>query len=50
MKRDKNLKISTKTHELLKKYCEENGFKLFAFVEILINEKCKTKKSLYDED
>lgn len=50
MKRDKNLKITTKTHELLKSYCEQNGLKIFAFVEKLIKEKCIIKKGLYDED
>lgn len=50
MKRDKNLKITTKTHEVLKKYCQDNGLKMFQFVEILINEKCKPKKGLYGED
>ena len=50
MKRDKNLKITPKTHEILKKYCEENGLKMFAFVEKLIREKCQPKKGLYDED
>jgi len=50
MKRDKNLKITSKTHELLKKYCEENGLKMFAYVEKLIREKCSPKKGLYDED
>jgi len=50
MKRDKNLKITTKTHELLKTYCEQNGLKMFAFVERLIKEKCIIKKGLYDED
>lgn len=50
MKRDKNLKITTKTHELLKKYCEENGLKMFSYVERLIREQCTPKKDLYDED
>lgn len=50
MKRDKNLKITPKTHELLKKYCEQNGLKMFAFVEKLIRDKCQPKKGLYDED
>ena len=50
MKRDKNLKITTTTHELLKKYCEENGLKMFSFVEKLIKDKCIIKKGLYDED
>jgi hypothetical protein len=50
MKRDKNLKITTNTHQLLKKYCEDNGLKMFAYVETLIKEKCKIKKDFYDED
>jgi hypothetical protein len=50
MKRDKNLKITTKTHELLKKYCEDNGLKMFAYVETLIKDKCIPKKDFYDED
>jgi hypothetical protein len=56
MKRDKNIKITTLTHGLLKNYCEENGLKMFSFVEKLIREKCKEKevvvkhkKDLYDE-
>ena len=40
MKRTKNLKITPKTHLLLKTYCEENGLKMFAFVEKIIKEKC----------
>ena len=34
--KNKSLKITTKTHELLKKYCEDNGLKLFDFIEELI--------------
>jgi hypothetical protein len=49
MKRDKNLKITPITHELLKKYREENGLKMFSFVEKLIREKCTPKKDLYGE-
>jgi hypothetical protein len=49
MKRDKNLKITPNTHEILKKYCEDNGLKMFAFVEKLIKEKCSPKKDLYGE-
>ena len=49
MKRDKNLKIIPPTHEILKKYCEENGLKIFAFVEKIIREKCLPKKDLYGE-
>ena len=49
MKRTKNLKITHKTHLLLKTYCEENGLKMFAFVEKIIKEKCIPKKDLYGE-
>jgi len=49
MKRNKNLKITPATHEILKKYCEENGLKMFAFVEKIIKEKCSKKKDLYGE-
>jgi hypothetical protein len=49
MKRDKNIKITPLTHEILKKYCEDNGLKIFAFVERLIREKCQDKKDLYGE-
>lgn len=34
--KNKNIKITTKTHELLKQYCEDNGLKIFDFVEKLI--------------
>lgn len=57
MKRDKNLKITSTTHEILKNYCEQNGLKMFSFVEKLIREKCTSKievkqikKDLYNED
>ena len=50
MKRDKNLKITPKTHELLKKYCEQNGLKMFSFVEKLIRDVCTPKKDLYGEN
>lgn len=50
MKRDKNIKITAKTHEMLKKYCEQNGLKIFAYVEKLIKENCLPKKDIYGED
>jgi|TARA_R110000787_G_scaffold53386_1_gene125146 hypothetical protein len=50
MKRDKNLKITPQTHKLLKQYCEDNGLKMFAFVEKLIKEKCTVKKDIYGDD
>jgi hypothetical protein len=49
MKRDKNLKITTKTHELLKKYCEENGLKMFAYIEVLIKRNCILKQNYNNE-
>jgi hypothetical protein len=49
MKRAKNLKITPTTHEMLKKYCEDNGLKMFAFVEKLIKEKCMKPKDMYGE-
>lgn len=49
MKRDKNLKITATTHQILKKYCEDNGLKMFSFVEKIIRDYCKEKKDLYGE-
>jgi|TARA_R110000782_G_scaffold263204_1_gene355751 hypothetical protein len=45
----KNLKINVETHTLLKEYCKNNGLKMFAFVEKLIEERCKPKKGIYFE-
>jgi hypothetical protein len=50
MKRDKNLKITPQTHKLLKQYCEDNGLKMFAYVEKIIKEKCTVKKDIYGDD
>ena len=50
MKRTKNLKITPTTHKLLKEYCEDNGLKMIAFVEKLINDKCKPKTDIYGEE
>jgi len=54
LKRNKNLKIDTKTHSILKSYCEKNGLKMFAFVEKLIRQSCSKisynkKDDLYDD-
>ncbi len=49
MKRSKNLKITPTTHKILKDYCEENGLKMFAFVEKLIKEKCVKPKDIYGD-
>lgn len=48
----KNLKISEDSHAKLKVYCEENGLKIFAFIEKLINENCRIiidEKNIYGE-
>jgi hypothetical protein len=41
IKKDKNLKITSKTHDILLKYCKDNKLKIFDFVETIINENCK---------
>ena len=45
----KNLKISVESHEILKKYCEKKGIKIYRFLENLIMEKCKERKDIYGE-
>ena len=49
-KKIKNLKISIESHEILKKYCDKRGIKMYKFLENLIIEKCKEKKDIYGED
>ena len=49
MKRSKNLKITPMTHKILKDYCEENGLKMFGFVEKLIKEACKKPTDIYGD-
>jgi hypothetical protein len=46
----KNLKIDTKVHEVLKKYCDKRGIKMYRFLENLILEKCVEKKDIYGEN
>jgi hypothetical protein len=47
----KNVKISEKHHEILKKYCEKNGLKIHKLIEKLIEAHCPVKKTdIYDED
>jgi hypothetical protein len=48
-KKIKNLKISVESHEVLKKYCDKKGIKIYKFLENLIMEKCKDKKDIYGE-
>ena len=50
MKRDKNLKITSATHKLLKTYCEENDLKMFAYVERLIKQSCNSIKNTNVKD
>jgi len=45
----KNLKISKESHEILKRYCEKKGIKIYKFIENLIYEKCKERKDIYGE-
>lgn len=45
----KNIKISKESHEVLKKYCDKRGIKIYKFLEQLIYEKCKEKKDIYGE-
>jgi hypothetical protein len=48
----KNLKIGEDSHAKLKSYCTENGLKIFAFIEKLINDNCKItveEKNIYGE-
>lgn len=46
----KNLKISKDVHDVLKKYCDKRGIKIYRFLEKLIMEKCKETKDIYGED
>ena len=50
MKRSKNLKITPTTHTILKTYCEENGLKMFAYVEKLIKDACKKPLDIYGDN
>ena len=48
----KNLKIGEESHAKLKAYCNENGLKIYSFVEKLINDNCKVtveEKNIYGE-
>jgi hypothetical protein len=49
-KKIKNLKISETTHQVLKEYCDENGLKIYKYLEKLILENCKKKKDIYGEN
>jgi hypothetical protein len=46
----KNIKIDPSVHNILKKYCEKRGLKIYKFLEKLILENCNDKKDIYGED
>ena len=46
----KNLKISEEAHDILKKYCDKRGVKIYRFLENLIREKCSEGKDIYGEN
>lgn len=48
-KKIKNLKIDIAVHDILKKYCDKRGLKMYKFLEGLIIEKCKEKRDIYGE-
>ena len=49
-KKIKNLKIDVDVHNVLKKYCDKRGIKMYKFLENLIMEKCQEKKDIYGEN
>jgi len=46
----KNIKIDPVVHDILKKYCDKRGMKIYKFLENLIREKCIEKKDIYGEN
>jgi len=44
----KNVKISDKHHNNLKKYCDENGLKIYKVLEKWIDSYCKPKERTKD--
>ncbi len=49
-KTPKKIKISQKHHDILKKYCDDNGFKIYKVVEKWIETNCvDRKRGLYGE-
>lgn len=46
----KNIKITKTYHDLLKRYCDNNGFKMYKVLEKLIDQLIKpSKKDIYSE-
>lgn len=48
-KKIKNIKISIESHNLLKDYCKKHGYKIYGFLESMIQEKCKGKRDIYGD-
>jgi len=44
----KNVKISEKHHNILKKHCEDNGLKIYKILEKWIDTHCKVKEKSKD--
>lgn len=49
MDKIKNIKISPESHEVLKKYCEKHGLKIYKYLEKLIEDNCKESTDIYGE-
>jgi hypothetical protein len=49
LKKIKNIKISEESHQILKSYCNKNGFKIYGFLENIIKEKCQIKTDIYGD-
>lgn len=45
----KNIKISKRSHELLKNHCEKEGLVLYKFLEKLIEENCIEPTDIYGD-
>lgn len=45
----KNIKIDPKVHDILKKYCDKRGIKIYKFLENLIVKTCKEEPDIYGE-
>jgi len=50
MNKIKNIKISPESHELLKSYCNKHGFKIYKFLEKLIEDNCKKITDIYGDE
>lgn len=48
-KKIKNIKISVESHKILKEYCDGKGYKIYGFLEKLIEDNCSVKKDIYGE-